>query len=237
MSLSRTQLLNFELGRDCNLGHLHAKCPNRHPERYAMFDRSRELDDDTIVRCAADAYSRHNFTGLVGWHYYCEPTLQADRMLRLMDAIKAMAPTARFILWSNGTMQQSESVLDRFAIVRITDYSSDPIGAKALDDRLHDRPAKGDAPCLRVFTEFVLDDYGNHHPCCYDWRGRASLGNVFVDGFDALVERWAKVQDAVGGRHMTDYAPKWCLECGWRTKVLTRFDESSAKRAEERRFT
>jgi hypothetical protein len=95
----------------------------------------------------------------------------------------------------------------------------DPHGLQ-LDDRLerlngswHD---KGKQPCTRPFTEFILDCFGNHHPCCYDWRGEASLGNVHVDGFTALVERWKLFQDAVCGAEMSDDAPAACRACGRR---------------------
>lgn len=232
MPLSLTQLLIFEIGQRCNLGHCHPKCPNTHPERYALLDTSRELDDQTIDDCIAAAYDRHGFAGLVGWHYYNEPTLSMDRILALMDRARRRTGKARFILWSNGVLPQSEAVLERFSAVHVTDYRHDSTGVQ-LDDRLQDRPPPGDAPCLRVFTEFILDHFGNHHPCCFDWRGRASLGNVFCRGFDALVEDWAKMQAAVGGRHMTDYSPAGCLDCGWRTKLLTTFDLGSAKRAEQ----
>lgn len=123
---------------------------------------------------------------------------------------------------------------DRFAQIHGYNYHDDPRGEK-LDNRLIRLEEHGNRPCMRAWTEFILDAYGNHHPCCYDWRGEASLGNVFVDGFPKLLERWEKFQDSVGGYAMTGDAPAACLRCGHRQAGMTRFDEDSARRAEEAR--
>jgi len=231
--LSRTQFLIFELGTECNLGHVHKRCPNQHPERYSRLDTSRELHNSMIIECAVSAYLDHGFTGLIGWHYYNEPTLQAARMSFLMRSIKDRVDTARFVLWSNGA-NVSDYIADKFHQVHITDYIHDPQGSR-LDDRLIRKIAEpnDNRPCMRPFTEFIIDNYGNHHPCCYDWRGEGSLGNVFTANFAILVERWSGLQDAVAGREMMDDAPTACKACGRRTQAITRFDHASAQRAEE----
>jgi hypothetical protein len=229
--MNLTQCLIFEIGRACNLGAVHKKCPNLHPERFTRLDTSRELDDDTIVACARAAYWSHGFTGVVGWHYYCEPTLWMPRILALMDRITAAAPQARFILWTNGTRPQPPEVLRRFTLIRQTDYSRDPTGS-GLDDRLLRCTMHGDAPCAVPYTEFILDCYGNHHPCCYDWRGEGSLGNVFCDGFDELMGRWKVFCAAVRGRRMTEEAPAVCRSCGFRRQWIHRLVPEVVERAE-----
>lgn len=232
MTLRHTQFLIFEITTECNLGRAHERCPNTHPERYASLDTTRKLDDETIIACAAKAYGKHGFDGMVGWHYYCEPALEMPRILRLLDAIKKVVPQSRFAFWSNGTIQQPESVLDRFSFVHISKYREGQPQDR-LDGRL-ERRRPGPYPyCTRPMTEFILDAYGNHHPCCFDWRGEASLGNVFTDGFDELVGGWGRLQEAVCGRAMTADAPAACLTCGWRTNGLSRFVPEVAERSLE----
>lgn len=233
--LAYTQFLNFEAGTDCNLGKEHVKCPNRHPDRYANTDKRRMMDDDTIVGCAVAAYQEHGFTGLVGWHYYNEPMLHAARIFRLIQRIRLEVPESRFCMWTNGTNKGLwyQSLRDLHEQWHVTPYAT---GVR-LDDRLDRRPSKGDKPCLRIFTEFVLDAYGQHHPCCYDWRGEASLGNVHDSGgFEDLVFRWSWSQQLIGGEKMileNGSTMGACLECGWRTSAMTNFDPDSAARAEK----
>ena len=235
--LSNTQLLIFELGRACNLADLHAKCPSALPLRFAGLDTAHQLDDEIIVSSAVEAYRQYGFTGMVGWHYYNEPTLQGERMLRMMDQIQAIAP-ARFILWSNGT--RLEFILrhrERFAYVHCSPYVNDPLGLQ-LDNRLACPPRRegyqsADGPCCRPFTELIFDCFGNQHPCCADWQGKASLGNL-REGFTVILERWAKFQDAVCGKWMRNDAPSACRECGspFRNCSISDFDEGAKLRAE-----
>lgn len=238
--LSRTQFLIFELGRECNFGKAHHKCPNMHPERFTGLNTERELTDDVILECAIRAYTEFGFGGLIGWHYYNEPTLQAERLTNdeftgLMDRIEMATSEARFVLWSNHSNPEWIQLhRHRFAQIHGYNYHDDPKGEK-LDDRIVHLEDRSNRPCMRAWTEFILDAYGNHHPCCFDWRGEASLGNVSVDGFPKLLERWEEFQNAVGIRAMTETAPEACRRYGHRQSGLTRFDEESARRAEEMR--
>lgn len=91
--------------------------------------------------------------------------------------------------------------------------TTDPTGAN-LDDRLEcPRCEPSNRRCGRPLLEFIIDAYGNHHPCCYDWQGKASLGNVFVDGFAAIVERWRNFQGLLCGSEMQPGAPEYCRSC------------------------
>ena len=229
--LSRTQFLIFELGAECNLSKHHRKCPGSHPERWANLDTHQPLDDDTIVETAVAAYEKHQFDGLIGWHYYNEPTLQGDRMLRLMDRILERT-YARFVLWTNNTRREwVDQHAHRFSMLSRSRYENDPAGEQ-LDDRLVRLDPRPMEPCMRPYTEFILDAFGNHHPCCFDWRGEASLGNIFIDGFDALVARIDKLHIALCRHKVTQDAPAACVQCG-RRPDLSRFDETAACRAEE----
>lgn len=234
--LSVTQILEFELGSGCNLGTIHRACPNMSPHRYGNLDTSRELDDDTIVDCAVRAYRDLGFDGLVGWIYYNEPLLQADRMFGLMDRITAEAPKARFILWTNGYLIPEDcSRYGQFTQVVVSGYDDtskrgvDRLRAAGvdaeiryfenatLDNRMVQiQPADKAAPCLRPYVEFIIDNYGNVHLCCYDYQGKASPGNILHEDFAAVAIRWRDGLRHIGGDCMTAAAPQFCQECGHR---------------------
>jgi len=247
--LALTQMLEFELGTACNLGAEHAACPNRSPLRYAALDTSRPLDDDTIVKTAVCAYRELGFTGLVGWIYYNEPLLQAERMFVLMARIRAEVPAARFILWTNGTLIPADCEIYRvFEQIVITGYNAESkrgldhlavrkiscrwVQDPALDNRLVDiAPIDPAAPCLRPFVEFIIDNFGNTHLCCYDWQGKATLGNIHAEDFAAIARRWREQLPAIAGAKMNGQAPPACRRCGHRWDRYQQHDEAIVARA------
>lgn len=254
--LSLVQMLEFELGSKCNLGKVHGECPNTHRERYGTLDTSRELNDELIVSCAIQAYRELGFTGLVGWIYYNEPLLQADRMFRLMGQINAVVPEARFILWTNGTLIPEDCEQYRqFEQIVVSDYGDDSrrgmerLAAQkihctridgTLDDRLCQLATHEDSkPCLRPFVEFILDNHGNHHWCCYDWQGQGSLGNVFVDGLAKLANDWRAQLPAIAGDTMSDGAPAVCRTCSHKWDRYQQHDQRIVEQAKlwRRRLT
>ena len=238
--LALTQMLEFELGSDCNLGKSHVNCPNTHPERYGALDTTRVIDDDTIVDCAVAAYRDLGFTGLIGWIYYNEPLLEMDRMFGLMDRIKAEAPKARFILWSNGMLVPEDCTrFAAFSQIVISEYNEAsaegfkrleaaklPGTLRLLEDAQFDnrmiqiQPTDKAAPCLRPFVEFIVDNHGNVHLCCYDWQGWATPGNILDEGFAEVATRWRDGLADIAGDKMTAAAPDFCQRCGhrWSTK-------------------
>jgi hypothetical protein len=233
--LSLTQLLIFELGKCCNLGGIHPHCPNRSKERFSKLNTDRELDDLTIVQCATRAYSEQHFQGLIGWHYYNEPLVEMERMFRLMAEIKEQVPESRFILWTNGTLLPADC--ERFAMfdcIVVTRYKNQSYGdlnfhpnihirEEMFDRRMDDLPALGNEPCLRSFVECIVDCYGNHHPCCNDWRGESSLGNIYVDGFDEILRKWREFQEAA----IVGNLPPGCQRCGVRYRDIQAVDRRS----------
>ena len=110
-----------------------------------------------------------------------------------MGRITEREPLAKFVLWTNGTLiQNHDARYAAFDEIHVTDYnlSDHPvrnitalvaaqpktrIQKVRLDDRLHaigDDPSN--SPCCRMFTEFIIDYWGNVHLCCYDWAGLGS---------------------------------------------------------------
>lgn len=244
--MDKVQFLSIELGCKCNLGRIHTACPNLSSERYAHLDTSRTLNDGMIIRLATRFYREFGFTGLVAWHYYNEPLMEMDRMFYLMDLIKSAVPTARFCLWTNGTLIPADcSRFAAFEQIHVTSYQEAPpknldalrrvrsnvqVHHNGLDKRLRGLVNVSDSPCLRPFTEFVVDNFGNVHLCCYDWRGLASPGNIFRDGVKSCVARFQAIREAVVLDKMSPDAPEACLRCGFKTAVITSFDLPSRNR-------
>lgn len=224
-----TQLVSIEITTKCNLADRHARCPNTSPERYRYLDTRHTLNDDIIVSTVKELYQHHGFRGLVAWHYYCEPLIEYKRIMQLMGRIRAEVPDARFLLWTNGTLLPEEpEPLRAFERIVITDYGGinkdrlDKLQAThdgvsvhnwPLDDRLQIEGRTDNSPCARMFVEFIIDNYGNVHPCCYDWKGRGTLGNIFSEGLANIIIRWQTARDRISGREMQDNSPAVCKTC------------------------
>ena len=222
------QLFILEASPDCNYAELHPKCPVLDPRRFSGLDTSKRLDEDSMVRLAVHAYADFGFRGYVGFHYHNEPLLSRNLLLRVIARVRAKVRDARFLLWTNGSLitRRNAAELRAFDGVVITNYDNRDFGFLhrrfkqfnfvdvIFDDRRDGRLlGLREQRCVRPFTEFVVDCFGNVHVCCADWRGLASPGNVFRDGLDLLVTRFAEIRDRVGGSTMASDAPEVCLHC------------------------
>jgi hypothetical protein len=210
---------------------------------------AQELDDETIVSCAVRAYQELGFTGLVGWIYYNEPLLQAERMFALMARIAEQAPKARFILWTNGMLIPEECEQYRqFAQIIISGYNEQSrrgvarlfakqiesryIENAKLDNRLEQIVITGNKQhCLRPHVELIVDNFGNTHLCCYDWQGKGTLGNVFTRDFGAIAREWRTLLPEIAGAEMSDQAPEVCQTCSHRWDKYQQHDERIVARA------
>lgn len=196
------------------------------------------------MEIATALYREHGFRGHIGWHYYNEPLMAAERMWRLMDRIDAAVPEATYTLWTNGTLlPEDSSPFNRFKEVYITNYERAGQGAQRLmaakpatifqrghlDDRLHaigDCEAAGPA-CNRMFTEFIVDYYGNVHLCCYDWQGLGTIGNVQRQISSAslgfIIQKWQFVRGLISGSRISRDAPPTCVCCKVRSEHIPQF--------------
>ena len=241
------QFLILEASPRCNLGGEHDECPSRDPRRWEGLDTTYHLTEDDMVVLVTRAYKDFGFRGMCGFHYFNEPLLSKDAILRVIARITPHYPQARFVLWTNGTLITAANarVLAVFSRIYVSNYQNrdfsflkehvadvEVIPTPQLDAR---RTAKGqdsDAPCLRPYTEFVVDHHGYVHLCCHAWRGSETLGNVLVDDLRDIVGRFADVRDRVGGAAMGSDAPSCCRTCWRRFDHLTRFVPQVADAAE-----
>ena len=105
-----------------------------------------------------------------------------------MEQIREKFPQSRFLLWTNCTILPEDERIKLFELVYCTDYQG--VGMKRLhecyktagwfgykggeniilDDRFEEPPQeKHYGRCLRPLVEFIIDNFGVVHFCCYDW--------------------------------------------------------------------
>ncbi len=247
--LALLQIIDFELGEHCNLGHVHKECPNLHPERFSLLSTAKQLNDEKIIDSAVTAYEKLGFSGLIGFHYYNEPLLSANRLFKIAATIAGRTAKARFLLWTNGMLipercdqffifdqivisgynEQSARGRDRLAAAGIKcDYADNA----QLDDRLQTLEVKDkSASCKRPFLEMIFDNYGNTHICCYDWRGQGTTGNLNVEPIETLAQAWFAALPKIAGDKMATDAPRVCLNCSHRWDSFQVHDAAIVERA------
>ena len=251
--LKYTQVINFEIGDKCNLTKIHAECPSN-----AVRKPGKELTDDMVMSLVNEVYTKQGFRGFIAWHNYNEPLLQANRILNLMEKIRTDFPQSRFLLWTNGTILLEDSRIKLFEQVYCTDYLNTGVdkiyecfkgvgwfgckGAKeiVLDDRFKDQPnEKHFGRCLRPLVEFIIDNYGIVHFCCYDWNSVVEIGNIWEMSLESILKKREKLIKKVCGRQMENNAPERCLRCQFRedNPNTSHFDIVIANEASEKYLT
>jgi hypothetical protein len=216
-SFNILRYLNFEINRSCNLYHEHeGKCPIAHPERYLFGRKEKALTDDIIVEFWRWCKSK-DFRGLVMWHNYNEPTLVLKRIRGIMARIKAFDPGQPFQLTTN-TMFPIEG----FDIIKRSDYAQG--GKDKLDNRIASARGEGkpyaQMPprgwCARgLGWELDIDNFGNWGLCCNDWRNEESVGNIWVDDWDALHKAFLEKSERIRWNDEASYValPRMCRSC------------------------
>ncbi|MCK9356389.1 MAG: hypothetical protein M0R22_04465 [Dehalococcoidia bacterium] len=234
----------FEFTPKCNLGSSHPWCPHN-ADRWAGKDTTRSLDDSSILDLAVKFTEEHGFRGVFGWHYYNEPLFEAGRLFDLVRLIHRRVPSARFVLWSNGSLMRPYMAgpLKLFEQVIVSDYDKRGEELKAIcphvelvypspDARIDDHeepwPGQSTRPCPRPFTEFCIDYHGYAHVCCNDWRGKSSPGNVLTDPLHEVVDRWQRMRDRIITSTVMGDMPVACRCCGVRDPLLQTWDENIA---------
>lgn len=227
-SIKYTQLISFEIGDKCNLTSIHPKCPSN------ATRHGKELTDELILALITKIY-KYGFRGFLAWHYYNEPLLQADRVFSLMEKIKKDFPYSRFLLMTNCTVLPEDRRVKLFNLVLCTDYlnvgldklhksfdGSGWIGYKGqnyclLDDRFENPKAdKQSGRCLKPLIDFIIDNYGEVHFCCYDWSSTVKVGNVWKDSFEDILKKREMLIEKICGKELIEGAPECCFVCTFR---------------------
>lgn len=241
------QFLILESGRWCNYAERHPRCPTLDPLRFSGLDTRRELDESTMVQIAIRAYQEFGFQGLVGFHYYNEPLLERDKIMRVIARIRTVVPRAGFVLWTNGSLITTENAwdLNAFSQIYVTDYDKrDYTPFRTIlphlytltpnfDNRRETGYQLSDTRCVRPYTEFIVDCYGNVHMCCTDWQGKTSPGNVFTTDLFELVRRFQNIRAQLDGPNITKEAPETCWRCVRRWPVISSHLPAIAEQAKK----
>ena len=218
-----TQILSHELGSGCNLSKQHNLCPASRPDRYELLDTTRELDDDIILNNLKIGYGL-GFRGYAAFHFYNEPTLQWNRLVGLVLKMKSQIHQSRALLWTNGTQLEPGKMeeLKLFDMMVVSNYFQRDLaflyktGVRLWIQRgrLDKRMSKLDRPngikCYRPFNELIIDNFGNGHLCCADYRGEISLGNVFDIGYRQIIKNYLKLRNQVA---FVGPSPELCRRC------------------------
>ena len=238
-ALQPTQYLIFEIVNTCNLANEHRNfCPAAQSRRYSHVATTRPLDDAEIIACSRQAVEL-GFRGLIGWHYYCEPMLAWERLRELIPAIASQLASriGGFTLWTNGHNLETLSTaeLQLFRQIIVTNYHgqdwnwliqkaegvSVEIHPVAFDRRLRHCGRGDQAPCYRVFNEFVIDYYGNGHLCCWDWQGRSQLGNIRdAAGFISVAHNFQLAREEAAGLTAATRRTIVCHGCNGKEPAL-----------------
>ncbi len=226
--LAETSLLSFEVTKYCNLMKEHDKCPINH-RKYKNTDFC--MDEDTIVNTIKTAIS-HGFLGLVAFHYYNEPLLKRDLIMKVIDRV----PEGRYLLWTNALLLdrkvENNNFLLKFTKVNITCYNiadmpffealreyygNIEIFDWELDDRLeiYDKTKRNTLSCKRPLFDLPIDYHGNVHLCCMDWKNDYEIGNIFIDGFENIIlsEQYQNLISQAKKRNNSEDFPNICKTC------------------------
>jgi hypothetical protein len=194
--LNTMRFLSIEIGRECNLAKVHTQCPSGHPSRYLFGSKTQELTDDIIIDFWKWCRYEKDFRGMIMWHLYNEPTLEYERIIRLMNVIKTYDCGQAFKLITN--TKPSIETYNIFDSVKFSDYSHKGF---ELDDRIFTATGEGkpysQVPpqgwCGMCFGwEMVIDNYGNWNLCCSDWRCEESMGNIFTDDWQSMFKLYER---------------------------------------------
>jgi GT2 family glycosyltransferase len=238
-ALHLTQILSFEIGKECNLSRYHAKCPINLVNR---TDKS--LTDDMIINLAKDAYNNLGFTGFISWSFYNEPMIHISRIFTLMETIRESIPKSRFLLWTNGTILVKDPRMDLFEQIYVTNYSNrqsqeliDHFGSRVLfkgepqlDDRLNHYTEPDNKGCTLPFDNFLISNTGEVYICCMDWKNEIKIGSVFDLSLKELDENRREIINKISGKEMTDGAPDACVRCAFKW-VIANFDKTIRDKA------
>lgn len=231
--MNLTQLLSLEISTVCNLSERHKNiCPIGR-----RVKSGKELSDEKILEIVNEAYAL-GFKGFITFHFYNEPMMTHDRMFYLMDRIRDKFPKSRFLLWTNGTILIKDPHLAMFGKTFVSNYFHVPAevlemffsglminrgGEEGMDGRLSKDDQNNSKGCQLAVHDFAINNQGDVHICCYDWKNEIKIGNVFEKSLKELAEKkWEILQTIMYG--MDEKSPVACQKCKFKN-ALCYYDE------------
>jgi hypothetical protein len=164
--------------------------------------------------------------------------IEHERVFGLMES----NPEARYVLWTNGTIQPEDERIKLFEQVHCTDYTGvdaeyykgcrnvSVFPFKRFDKRLRDTEGLpvNKRKCMRQHIEFILDNWGTAHLCCQDWQGKIEIGSIWKNTYTELARRRHEILEQM----RQGEEPKRCRHC-WGKVGLPKFDEAVYRRTME----
>jgi len=220
------QCMNFEISNWCNMAKEHPLCPIADPLRYDREHEFLPMSEDNICDAIMIMHEQFGFRGMVGFHFYNEPTTMWERMMSIIDRTHVIVPTCRFGLVTNGKLltRAKADELSKFSQVKITNYLQEDwdwvrvrvedleIIQPGFDQRASLPQNQHDGACGRIFHEMAFDFYGNAHPCCMDWRREIFIGNYHNHPLKDIVFSFQQLR-ALVYPVMSPLAPRRCRFC------------------------
>lgn len=208
-ALRKLPHLAIEINDQCPFTEIHRECP-RNADRWELTPNTDPITEpqewaDYLNRCLD-----LGFQGLINVHYYNEPLATPE----LLAEVMRLVPRGKFSLWTNGVLFKKVGVeyLRQFADIMLTMYPETPIPGEDvvalpnlmvqranLDGRIREdvipRWRPGFSHCNRPDWEMIVDNRGNGHICCGDWKAEIRFGNIQIDPIDNFLDNWVRVKD------------------------------------------
>ena len=241
--LKELKILSLEIGQECNLAHIHNKCPINVRTSDNKFGN---LTKQRIISLIDEAIAL-GFSGHIAFHYYNEPLLYIDLIKEIINE----RPENKYLLWTNGELLsetvEENSILNLFDNVIITCYDYNKINfykklqnfyknikiaVWELDDRINVYENKSESiyGCDRINCELPIDYYGNVHLCCQDWNNEYKIGNVLNSTLKSIVQgdKYRKLRNLSTNNLLKRDCPAICRKCN-KQEVRQGFDIENMK--------
>jgi len=208
-SLKKLTYLCFEITNKCNFDKLHPKCPINDVSRYQNCSIKQSLTNFDIIEFSKYCLN-NSFCGHIGFHYYNEPLLEINNIIKIISAIRNNSKNAKFILWTNGSLLKDKPYIKLFNKIIVTDYmrsnfirslahkyNNIHILKKAKLDNRRNMKNKPNIPlinCKRVNYEMIIDYYGNIRVCCNDYKNELKSSNILSNNYQNALLKWIQIK-------------------------------------------
>jgi len=225
--LIHTTRITLELSNLCNYAQIHKKCP-------LNIAGEPEILPKEIVFDVLNFLEKHNFSGQIAFHNYCEP-LMDPRLFKFVEYARNACPYADIYICTNGyylnQVLADELVAAGVSSILVSAYSRSEferlskikidipfrVWRAQLDDRLDLYEAKVNdigKPCFAPLNEIIIAREGCISLCCLDWRRVYRFGNLHEQKFEQVMSS-GQLQAVYERLSKGDRFLDLCKRCGW----------------------